>query len=211
MRPLHLAMEDRRWLVPKVTETKQTPAYWIRLNDWLTKEDGLEIIYQWAKDFINEHGAVIAGADAPMTKAKQEMIYEGFSEGMKLVRDLAEEMVRMDNEDKMVMVTDRDVRVWLAKVQGMDTKSVKESLATIRKQLTAGGMRFVEEKTVKGVRSSYYVNFAEAVPDDIGCRFRKLHPLDSRSPANQNILLDVRNCLPFRPRAVRRLQVATTA
>jgi hypothetical protein len=43
------------------------------------------------------------------------------------------------------------------------------------------------------------------------CRFRKLHPLDSRSPANQNILLDVRNCLPFRPRAVRRIQVATTA
>jgi hypothetical protein len=44
------------------------------------------------------------------------------------------------------------------------------------------------------------------------CRFRKLHPPEWRLFPNQNMIpFDDRNRLPFRPRAVRLFQVATTA
>ena len=42
------------------------------------------------------------------------------------------------------------------------------------------------------------------------CRFRKLHPPEWRRQPNQNMIaVDDRNCRPFRPLAVRLLQVGT--
>jgi hypothetical protein len=97
-RALKISMDDRRWLVPKVSETKRPSAYWETFNTWLTHEGGLGIIKQWAIDFCAEPGnVVLRGADAPATAAKRAIVEEGYSPGqlivsraLRRVRDLVE-------------------------------------------------------------------------------------------------------------------------
>ena len=84
-RALKLSMEDRRWLVPKITEEKKPKAWWDAFFNWLDEEDGLAIICQWAKDFVKKHGAVSRSDSAPDTVLKDEIVRESYSPGMDLV------------------------------------------------------------------------------------------------------------------------------
>lgn len=85
MRAIQLTMDDRRWLVPKVTEKKRPVKYWTELNRWLNDENGLGIIMTWAESFVSEHGAVTQGSPAPWTELKKEIVEEGYSQGQALV------------------------------------------------------------------------------------------------------------------------------
>lgn len=80
-RAIQLSMDDRRWFVPKLTEEKKSTAYWSELNKWLT-EGGLNIIHQWALDWVKKNPPVMKGQDAPMSVAKKEIVEEGYSPGM---------------------------------------------------------------------------------------------------------------------------------
>lgn len=88
MRALKLTVEDRRWLVPRLTEEKQPDLYWYKLNEWLNADGGLNIILHWAKAYVAEHGAIPTGAVAPWTGIKREMIEESFSPGQMLVSEV---------------------------------------------------------------------------------------------------------------------------
>lgn len=91
MRAIKIAMEDRRWLVPKVTEEARPHEYWVELNEWL-ENGGLEIIKHWAKVWLLDNRPVLPGETAPITQAKKEMIEEGFSRGQIVAKWLLEEM-----------------------------------------------------------------------------------------------------------------------
>lgn len=97
MRAIQLSADDRRWLVPKVTEEKKSPEYWTRLNTWLTDEGGLGIVRQWATDFVKKHGAVTDSADAPWTSQKKEVVEEGYSPGQVVVSNF---LRRVEEEAK---------------------------------------------------------------------------------------------------------------
>ena len=84
-RALKLSTDDRRWLVPKLSEEKRPAEYWESLNSWLQLEGGLGIVAQWAHDFVAEHGPVLRGADAPATALKRTMIEENYSPGQTVV------------------------------------------------------------------------------------------------------------------------------
>lgn len=85
MRALQLSFDDRRWLVPKVTEEKQEFEFWEKFNNWLVGEGGLGKIKHWAKDFLKKNEPVLRGAHAPWTVTKGEIVEEGYSPGMALV------------------------------------------------------------------------------------------------------------------------------
>lgn len=80
-RAMKIAMDDRRWLVPKVSERKKSSEYWDRLNAWLTFEGGLAAIRWWADRFVAEHGPVNRGEPAPWSENKREIVEEGYSPG----------------------------------------------------------------------------------------------------------------------------------
>jgi hypothetical protein len=153
---------DRRWFVPGVTEAKRDPAYWVDLNAWLV-DGGLEIVHQWAYDYVAEHGAVGPGDDAPVSDAKNRLVQSSRSEGQQLVFDLGEAAMRRDSaevptevtteRDKAVVLTDRNVRAWLAVQRQMSTNDPRlESMLTVRTQLRAAGMAEVAQRKITGFR-----------------------------------------------------------
>lgn len=97
-RALKLDPLDRRWLVPKVSDNKMSPAFWLEFNDWLRNEEGLEkIAYYFRNTIIKEYGAVNHGEEAPMSDVKKEMIHETLSDGQKLVLETLEHIQRTMN------------------------------------------------------------------------------------------------------------------
>jgi hypothetical protein len=160
---LRLVKNDRRWFVPKVTETKQSERYWVDLNAWLVG-GGLEIIHQWAYEHVERHGAIGDGAEAPVSAAKDELIELSRSEGQQLVFDLGR--AAMARKEPTIM-WDRDVRAWLASAREInDTDPRLESLLTIRDELENAGMKNVrkelENAGKKMVRGKPWVALANA-------------------------------------------------
>ncbi len=99
LRALKLAFDDRRWYVPRITEEQQGIEYWLDLNEWLEKRNGLEIILAWANEWLLDARPVMPGANAPDSAAKREMIEESMSPGMVLVADLLDRW-KLENEGK---------------------------------------------------------------------------------------------------------------
>jgi hypothetical protein len=146
---LRLVKNDRRWFVPQVTEAKKDSKYWVDFNAWLI-DGGLEIIHQWAHDYVAEHGSVGAGDDAPISDAKNELVQSSRSEGQQLVFDLGEAAMRNETE---VILTDREVRGWLSGERQMAANDPRlESLLTVRTQLRSAGMVEVARHKLRGVR-----------------------------------------------------------
>ena len=135
--PLHLDDEDRRWMVPGVTEILKPEEWWRELHHWL-KGDGLSSIAWWASEFVEKYGAVVTGRHAPMTSAKRAVINESRSDGQRLAYELAERIAAMD--EQVVLRVDR-VREWVASERQLTVSDkILEKPLTLRKALKAGGL-----------------------------------------------------------------------
>ena len=82
---LKLSADDRRWLVPRMTETKPHPDFFKEIYPWLERDGGLGKVKAWAADYIRQHGWVQPGDEAPSTEAKKELIREQYSEQERLL------------------------------------------------------------------------------------------------------------------------------
>jgi hypothetical protein len=153
---LNILNTDRRWLIPKVTEDRRTPEYWMEFNRWL-EDDGLSIIYRWAIHFVKKYGVVRKAGRAPMTETKEDLIQDSYSVGEQLVLELAaaastgetwkheykggkSEWV-IDRQEQKIMLSDIDVRAWLA--VRLDKKIDDPTLtkaSAIRDLLEQGGL-----------------------------------------------------------------------
>jgi hypothetical protein len=99
--PMFMAGTDRRWDVPRVTEELLPRAYWRHFYSWLA-DGGLEIIHQWAFDFVEKHGAVAPEDHAPSSAAKAELVERSVSDGRRVLRDLAEYLKNPGTYDEPV-------------------------------------------------------------------------------------------------------------
>ncbi|SDH65698.1 primase-helicase family protein [Roseospirillum parvum] len=122
-RCLRLVEEDRRWLVPTVTEATKPQQYWRDLNEWLGGE-GLQTIYDWALTCGNY---VQKGQHAPTTEQKRRIIAESMTPGQQMVCDLAEAMVDKAKEQKNVVLLASDIEQWVRRkrdeprIEGINT------------------------------------------------------------------------------------------
>lgn len=94
LRALKLSTDDRRWLVPAITDVKPPTEYWLQLNYWLRHEGGLQVIAYWARDFLKKHEAISPGAEAPWSAAKLAMIEAGYSPGQELAMNVLQTIDR---------------------------------------------------------------------------------------------------------------------
>ena len=152
---LKLEDDDRRWLVPKVTETKQCLDYWKAFYAWLD-DGGLAAIAYWARAYLKKHGELFKGENAPMSSRKALAIYEGKSEGEKIATDFAQSVLGIGVP---VVVGLEDVRRWL-------NHNAKETLLGSEKisyQLRKAGLsKHPAERGIRcgdGARARVYANF----------------------------------------------------
>lgn len=124
-RALKVDDQDRRWLIPGVTETLRDHAYWTDLNAWLQSDEALPAIAAWAVDYVRDNGPVAPGQHAPMSSAKRRTIEEGRSDGERMISELAQDIVDLGRDETdeagnkvreaaKVVVRQDEIRVWLA-------------------------------------------------------------------------------------------------
>jgi hypothetical protein len=161
---LRMAAEDRRWFIPEVTEKKKPKEYWIDFHAWLAG-DGLSIIYQWAIDYVEKNGAVGPGDDAPSSSAKDEMIEDGMTEGMRAIRDLGCQLKNYkltDGEDRdpeKGCLTLGAVGEWLKrKLESSSRFSKTENYQTIRSELEKCGLQITKAQVKIDGRSQRVVS-----------------------------------------------------
>jgi hypothetical protein len=152
MHALRVDDDDRRWLIPKVTENLKKKSYWTNLYAWL-RVDGLGIIKWWASDFLKTHNPVEQGEHAPDTMMKRQVIAEGRSDGEKTAYDLGVHIAGLarDKDDdgkpqtpRKIIIDIPDVRDLVATRRGIKKTGVDnqylEKPARLRKMLVAGGL-----------------------------------------------------------------------
>jgi hypothetical protein len=102
-RALKLSMDDRRWLVPAVSERKRDPADWERLHKWLKEDGGLAKIKHWMGEWLAANsGPVRRGVDAPDSSTKRDVVREGYGPGGQFTEALLTVMQRNANGTPLV-------------------------------------------------------------------------------------------------------------
>lgn len=166
---LHVVGEDRRWLIPEVTETPRPAAYWREFYGWLYG-DGFGIILNWALT----HGEYVErGEHAPATRRKRQMAEESMGEGQRLAYNLALALVEAGKKGRKVLMTDHSVDLWVRLMLSETGENAPKKL-TLRKAMKMDGAyltRNDDRVFVPGIGLCYVVsNFdlgGEARWDDL--------------------------------------------
>lgn len=87
------SLHERRLFVPRLTEKKPEGSVFRDLFEFLENGEGLGRILWWAENYKNHFAA---GAEAPFTERKHEMLEDSRSEEERLLIDLAVEYVGKD-------------------------------------------------------------------------------------------------------------------
>jgi Family of unknown function (DUF5906) len=98
LRCLKIEKDDRRLLIPRITETPWPRKKFIEFNDWLYLQGGFGIILDWALNFETKHGGQYAqyGDEAPMTESKADLIDACRSPAEDKTIEMIEELVASD-------------------------------------------------------------------------------------------------------------------
>jgi hypothetical protein len=171
MRALKLAVDDRRWLVPKVTEETRPQSYWREFNGWLQQRHGISYILHWANEWALDNKTVAPGEIAPRTEAKLKMIEEQLSPGLLIVSDLLKFLkndFEQGGEGKKVPVVFDAVLVDLIRFnlyQGRIDPKLEKS-ATIRKLAKSQGWLVSPERVRSGQAIAYYLTLDPGLASD---------------------------------------------
>jgi hypothetical protein len=132
MRAIRLDLEDRRWLIPYVTEERWGEKNFERFYKWL-RIGGLPIIRHWADNFRRLGGYVKTGEHAPMTNRKMEVITEGKSQGQVLAESIG---MGMRDCSRPICINDVDLHAYIV---GRIKGKMYDSKLELRKSCAAGG------------------------------------------------------------------------
>ena len=127
-RALHIDLEDRRWLVPTVSEQPRPPEEWTELYAWLEGE-GPGIILGWARDYVADGNYVRTGEHAPRSMRKAQIAEKSQSDGAKLAVEFAEHLVGLD---RPVILRLSVVREWIARQRGFKRTNGEADVADRR-------------------------------------------------------------------------------
>lgn len=150
---LRIDQNDRRFLVPRVTEDKHPPndtQFWARFHEWLAC-GGYGAIAHWADEFVATEGTVRAGEAAPMSLRKQQLIEDSRSAEERLTRDLAAAaLARAASAGQPVVLVEEDVVRWVRSSAG-DRKTGNEvPPLVIRGWLRGAGLHLLGDRPKVG-------------------------------------------------------------
>jgi hypothetical protein len=152
---------DRRWLMPEVTNKKQSLAFWQKLHHWLKEEDGLSIIAKWANDFVKKKGnAIPEGQEAPSTDTKSRVTDASRSDAQQMAMDLAKAMMEKaaaaKGEGHSILAAGR-MRKDIAADLGMSPDDRRmDTLLRLRKVLRKAGLH-EHPRRIKAPKENDYV------------------------------------------------------
>jgi hypothetical protein len=132
LRALKLDDHDRRWFIPTVVEKVKDRAYWTTFYSWLREKDGYGIIMASLIEFARGGNIIGPSEHPPKSKAKDEMIIGGYSEGQTLVLDLLNNL-RENANGKVIVLWDEALRELLKMVIHNGRTDRLERCHTIRK------------------------------------------------------------------------------
>lgn len=112
---LYIPDDDRRWLIPKLTDKIMPESWWAEFYSWL-EGDGAGIILHWAQTFPDAD-RVRTSERAPASSAKAAIINANKSAGRLLAKDFAEAFVDL-GERAIVRVS--DLQGWIAGKRHME-------------------------------------------------------------------------------------------
>jgi hypothetical protein len=144
---LHLDDEDRRWLVPTVSELHQPVERWEEFYRWLAG-DGPGIILHWARQYLADNRPVGTGDHAPRSKRKAMLAERFRSPALKLAIELGEHLMSLDRK---VILPMREVREWIALQLGFRHADGKGNISDKRlgkPDTVTKGLKNVEGLTV---------------------------------------------------------------
>lgn len=187
---LKLSVDDRRWFVPKVTETRKPQAFWSDLNYWLQFDGGLAKIKGWCE---KQTDVFFKGETAPFSEAKKEVIEEGFSPGMKFVADLLRDL-KEDHPDEEMYVVDLDLHHALKEVFYAGREQGRlEKVMTLRKVAKSVGWFVREEKVMArtwegiGVRGAKVISTTPLVEQESWSSLAQKKPVSTVELATKRV------------------------
>ncbi len=187
LRALQITGDDRRWLVPKVTEKKMPAVWWQEFYAWLEMKRGLNAIMHWAIDWVKHNEPVRPENEAPWTGAKTSVVEEGRSPGLAFVYNILEQIAEEHkNEDWFVIDTHLVKAIKDILHEGKETGRI-ERASTIRREVRSMGLGLhvgnsrvqIENWGTKGTHSLLIANNRDdidALPADLAAKGRK--PVD---------------------------------
>jgi hypothetical protein len=144
-RALHLSDDDRRWFIPKITESKKPPKWWEDFHHWLNDQGGLSIIKWYAEKWINKTTPVQSGDYAPPSDAKHDVIRAGYSQGQLLAIELFDHL-QSEYQNKPFVIFDRDVQTAIKYfIHGGHPSQFLEKPLAIRKLAKSAGLLIARE------------------------------------------------------------------
>jgi hypothetical protein len=154
--PLWVEDDDRRFLVPEVSELQRPTEYWEGFYQWLAS-GGYAVIAGWADKFVAQHRAV--KGDAPDSVRKRALIEDSRSSEELLVRSIA--AAAKDRAGQVILV-ETDVTHWL---ESKTDRALKPS--TIRGWLRKAGL-CISSKRFKVDGRMTKVAGTQPMDDDMG-------------------------------------------
>lgn len=153
---LRIENSDRRWLVPRVTETKLGAEFFEGFYYWLD-HGGLSIIAHWAHTFEarGEGKYVRPGEIAPMTERKARLIDESRSDAEQLFLSLAEEMQEREQPTAAILSS---LRLWAS---GRLQERVYETPQGIARILRSAGLWITDKVKIGGAKVQVICNREE--------------------------------------------------
>lgn len=155
LRALKMDENDRRWYYPSITEKKWAKERFDRLYAWL-KAGGLRVVKHWAEGF----GEYVGQSDAaPMSGAKQDLIWESYTKAQKEAAALGRALAA---RQEPTAVSTGDVEKWLEGLIGRD--EIGSSGHELRKAMRQYGVIQVEKRMQINGRM-HYVMINEALAE----------------------------------------------
>ena len=151
-RALKIETGERRWLVPEVSEDKQTQKYWNKLHDWLDHDNGLGKIMAWAMDYCKKNGHIKKGEEAPNTERKKEVAKENMAPELAQLSTLLETLKEKRNgTGEGIITTDVHLQDYIKeKINNGIPNKYTARLLTIRKHAKSEGWFVSDEFTKLG-------------------------------------------------------------
>jgi uncharacterized protein DUF5906 len=148
---LRMTGDDRRWFIPKITESKKPASYWGKFHEWLDYEGGLQIVAHWAREFVEKNGSVMRGDAAPWSAAKANVIEESWSPGMALCAGILERIKfesGIGEKFERCIILDQDFIILIKnEIYDRRQNDYLERPSTIRKLAKSMGWYIHEDKT----------------------------------------------------------------